>query len=83
VMADPDVLRVDYEIIPNTGRVHVVLKTDYGAPIACGAVPRDFWPIGQEFNGAVTASIMLTGMNRCAHGGTYREPFSIWTGESR
>lgn len=59
--------------IPKTDRVHIVLAyADTGAPLACGAGPQELLALpGRKF-------INLASRVECDHGGTYRDPESLW-----
>lgn len=72
--------QVQYEPIPNTRRTHVVLTTAEGVPVMCGSASD--WPFGPH-TGNAQMVVILSRVNDCDHGGTHREPVSVWTGEPR
>jgi hypothetical protein len=54
--------------------VHVTVLDGNGVPVACGACPADFWPMGMTPAEGYSASVTLDDPDRCQHGGTRKAP---------
>lgn len=67
--------RIEYTVAGS--RVHIVVTNLDGLPIACAGAAR-VWPYADA--DAAISSVVLCAVGDCDHGGTYREPRSVWTG---
>jgi hypothetical protein len=68
-----EIFRFELRTIGDTDRVHIVLSTSEGVPIACGAGPEALLAErGHRF-------VSLGNALGCDHGGTHRDPKSLWS----